>query len=532
MSPIKSGAATAFAIGMLGFAASALAASKPVTAGNPVSSGSPAVAVTGSGSAVIAWANQQDVTRNYVQYCVVLVGGKGCQYTGNLIPADSAAGVDGVQVLNDGSTIVILADVFGAAGDSAVARQYEPEQEWQSTDGGATWDQVDGGLSVANGVLNADTGPVSAVILPGTGVLGYGWDTPGTGPTFNAFPLSSPPQCSRASCGAGFARLEPASNPDQLGNEPGQFASQLGSQPGVLGVFDSLFNSGPLGCPTSFGTAYVYASGLQSATNNYNVSPGLANSAWRVPISQADCNAEHPAAGGGPSGFGLLEQSDANSTTVYHRFDQATARFDTPTVRVAKQGELYPSLSQNGSGGIYATYLLGGSGGPVTLSYSADGGNVWSGATINPNKDGGAAYLSSFVNPAGQGWAAWLDNGAVIAQSFAAVDAIKPAFLKASAQSNSKTVTLEGGCSVVPCSLTVRLSPLKHPKKTVARGTFKLTKGGYQKLVLHLKGVGKAFFSGSHRRVKVTATLTERVGTVAVGSHRTVTVKIVKSKKK
>jgi hypothetical protein len=251
-----------------------------------------------------------------------------------------------------------------------------------------------------------------------------------------------------------------------------------------------------------------------------------------VPVSQADCNAERPAAGGGPSGFGLLEQNDANSTTVYHRFDQATERFDTPTVRVAKQGELYPSLSQDGSGGIYATYLRGGSGGPVTLSYSADAGSVWSGATINPDKDGGAAYLSSSVNPAGQGWAAWLDNGAVIAQSFAAVDAIKAAFLKASANSNGKTVTLNGGCSVVPCSLGVRLSPLKHPKKTVAHGTFKLTKGGYQKLVLHLKGVGKAFFSGNHRRVKVTATLTERVGTVAVGSHRTVTVKIVKSKKK
>jgi hypothetical protein len=62
----------------------------------------------------------------------------------------------------------------------------------------------------------------------------------------------------------------------------------------------------------------------------------------------------------------------------------------------------------------------------------------------------------------------------------------------------------------------------------VAHGTFKLSKGGYQKLVFHLKGKGKAFFTGSHRRVKVLATLTERVGSVTVGSHRRVTVKIAK----
>ena len=154
MSPIKCGAATAFAIGMFGFAASAQAVGKPVRrAGNPVQSGSPAVAVTGSGSGVIAWANQVDVSHNYVQYCVVPLGGKGCQYSGSLMPADSAAGVDGVQVLNDGSTIVILADVFGAAGPSPLARKVRARA-------GVAVDQrrrqlgpaVDGGKSVANGM--------------------------------------------------------------------------------------------------------------------------------------------------------------------------------------------------------------------------------------------------------------------------------------------------------------------------------------------------------------------------------------------
>ena len=40
---------------------------------------------------------------------------------------------------------------YGSQGD------YEPEQEWQSTDGGATFSLVNGGKSVANGIINAST---------------------------------------------------------------------------------------------------------------------------------------------------------------------------------------------------------------------------------------------------------------------------------------------------------------------------------------------------------------------------------------
>ena len=81
----------------------------------------------------------------------------------------------------------ILADVFGAAGNNA--GDYTPEQEWQSTDDGASWTLQNSGLSVTSGIIDADTEPVDAVILPGTGALGYGWDTAEGAPTFNAFPL-------------------------------------------------------------------------------------------------------------------------------------------------------------------------------------------------------------------------------------------------------------------------------------------------------------------------------------------------------
>jgi hypothetical protein len=36
---------------------------------------------------------------------------------------------------------------------------------------------VNSGLSVTSGIIDADTAPLSAVIVSGTGVLGYGWNT-------------------------------------------------------------------------------------------------------------------------------------------------------------------------------------------------------------------------------------------------------------------------------------------------------------------------------------------------------------------
>ncbi len=426
-------------VAVLAFSASALAVSgTTINIGTPYESGPPSVAVDSSGTAYIAWNNEKDlspVTTNIVQYCVLPAGATACSHTGNLAPADSGAYIDGVQVLVDGSTVVILADVYGTAGSKA--GDYEPEQEWQSTDGGATFNIVNGGLSVADGILSADTGPLNAIIVPGTNELGYGWNSAGGPPTFNAFPLTSPPECSTQQCdgtpipGGGpypFAELEPNTNPDTISNAGGQFAGQSGSAPGVIGIFNTGFSNGPFACMPGSGTAYAYGNGAQSSTNNYNLSPGTANSAWKVAAAQADCNVDEPAVAGGPSGFGVLENDTAHNNIVYHRFDQTSETFDTPFATIAaNQGEQSPSVSQDGPGGVYATFLLGGGGGPISLAYSPNGGTTWIGpSALNPNTDGGAGKVTSSVSPTGQGWVAWLDNGSVYAQQFVASDATSP----------------------------------------------------------------------------------------------------------
>ncbi len=537
------GAAVVLAIAA---APAALAAGKPVNVGTPYSSGPPAVAVDTAGNAVVAWANTKDLggSLNFVQYCVLSPGATACSHSGNLMPADSAQFTDSVQVINDGSTIVILADVFGTAGTAAP--DYIPEQEWQSTDGGATFSIVNGGLSVASGILSADTVPLNAVIAPGTDVLGYGWETAGGPPTFNAFPLASPPECSTATCPAGFATLEPNTNPDQVTNGGGMVAAQAGAHPGVLGIYSTLFSNGPFACPTNApnGFAFAYGSGNQSAGNSYNISPGSPASAWRLAATQGDCGVENPAVAGGPSGFGVLEGDEAHGTTVYHRFDETQMTFaDTPMVTVSKQGELDSALSQDGAGGLYATYLNGGSGGPVTLSYSGDGGKTWAGpATLEAYN--GEADVTSSVNPVGQGWAAWLNNGSVYAQSFTAADAITPPNA-GGGSTNGQTVTLNVSCTSYPCTVTITLTapetvvvhassarvPERRGKRRTRRVTVTLA-GGRARLkhagqvTLRLSGAGRRLVRSRSGRLTVSAVLTQKVGRYSLRRRRTISLRI------
>jgi hypothetical protein len=170
----------------------------------------------------------------------------------------------------------------------------------------------------------------------------------------------------------------------------------------------------------------VYGSGPQSAANNYNISPGSPNSAWRVAATQGACGVQRFAVGGGPSGFGVLGEDEAHGTTAYERFDQSHVTFaGMPMVTVSKQPDLSPSVSQDGAGGVYATYFNDGAGGPVALSYSPDGGTTWAGPA-RLDAYNGQSSLTSSVNAAGQGWAAWIDNGSIFAQPFTAADAAGP----------------------------------------------------------------------------------------------------------
>ena len=184
----------------------------------------------------------------------------------------------------------------------------------------------------------------------------------------------------------------------------------------MLGVFRTNYSSGSLACTggSPFGMAFVFGDGLQSPSNNYNVGPGKANTAWRKGVTLADCGVDYIAVGGGPSGFGVLEDNQITGQTLYHHYDGITNTFDTVPAIVSGAGEQQPAVSQDGAGGVYATYLSGGIGGPVSLSYSADGGTGWTGpGTLSADPLGAISGLTSAVDYSGHGWASWIEDGSV-----------------------------------------------------------------------------------------------------------------------
>ena len=414
---------------------------------------------------------------------------------------------------------------------------------------------VDQGLSVSSANPSQITQPLNAMLVPGGQTLGFAWETAGGAPTFNAFPESSPPTCSEApgGCPPGYATLEPASNPDQVTNGGGTFAADAG---GVLGVFFTDFTGGPLGCSdartTPFGTAFVYGSGAQNAsTNSYNISPGQPDSAWKLATTQADCNVDYAAVGGGPNGFGVLETNELTGTTVYHRFDAAKTSFDTPPVTIDDaHGEQQASVSQDGAGGVYATFLSGGVGGPASLAYSFDGGTTWDGpATLNANRDGAISGMTSSVDGAGQGWAVWDDSGSVVAQPFDAADSVLPAALVGrTATLSAHAVKVHVRCAVVPCTLklavTVRERVAIGRRSAVARvaeratryRTISLTIASDSSVQLRrpasiavdapLSLKGKRYLARHRGRVKLRLTVTERIKGVSLVAERPINVTV------
>ena len=261
-----------------------------------------------------------------------------------------------------------------------------------------------------------------------------------------------------------------------------------------------------------------------------------------------DMSGWYAAVGGGPSGFGILEDQ-LTGQTIYHRFDAATEKFDTAPVVVADKNEQQAALSQDGAGNIYGTYLLGGSGGPVTLSYSADGGKNWSSGRLDSDSDSGVASLNSAVDAAGQGWVTWIDNGSVFAQPFKAADAIAPAAVGGGATTNGETVTLNVTCASFPCTITIVLSAPetvnvhassasiarskskkgKHRTVTLGSGKFTIKSKGSHKLAVKLSAAGRKFVRSHSGRVKITAKVSELHGKVTT---RTLELKIPKRHRK
>lgn len=188
----------------------------------------------------------------------------------------------------------------------------------------------------------------------------------------------------------------------------------------MLGVFEAFPAKGYSPCPSSAGAALVYAYAPVSASTTpaaLSTSPG-ASSPWR-PLAKVDCEGTDPAVGGGPSGLGLLETNEATPSLVQYRHFSPSSGFG-PAVTVAS-GEVASdgTLSQDGTGRIFATWLDSSTG--VVLADSSDGGARWSTPQTlfsNAGNPSGISSLVSAVDASGQGWAVYAVGKREYAQRF------------------------------------------------------------------------------------------------------------------
>jgi len=442
------------------------ALAKPIKIAQPEHFGDQSVGVDQNGAAYIAWPNQGSGGGEYIQYCLLPAAATACLRTGTLTVSGTRGGeehVERVQVLVDGSTVIVLAFVYG------VGEGYAPVQEWQAPDGSVQFSPIDAGRSVAYASIDTDSTALGAVIVPGSGALGYATVTPNSPPAFDEFPLSSPPECWAKMCPASerFAMLQtPSATP--LGNPAGRVASQLGPDPGVLAVYETLGRPGPAEGECTpphnkgFGTAFSYGNGEQTPANSYDASVGSPGSAWQE-LAKGDCEAEYPAVGGGASGFGVVEDNLKGNDTVYHAFDERNHTFDTPYVPIAQEFEENPSVSQDGSGGVYATFTAGFEG-AVRLAYSPPGAASWEGpATLA--QVSGDSQLTSDVGSGGQGWATWRVGESLYAEYFVAANALP--YVLRSVHSSSSTGSVE--IELVPDESGTGTLEVTVPTASVAR---------------------------------------------------------------
>ncbi len=413
---------------MLAIPGAALAASAPIAIGSNTirSSSQPAVAVDSAGTGYVAWLPPSTVSASTLDFCKLPVGATSCAPVAITVAAGSL--FDPPSVLLSGGDVYVFETVGGSSDDDQ-----DGMDEWVSTDGGASFTQTaDAISSLPIGNVEASMNPVIA--LPG-GAIGVGAAPPGANPEFQANSLSAPADYSdNTSATAPFATLNPSPATYSIGNEAGEFASQLTGSDGVLGVFESLPDPGLSPCPSSAPASLVYAYAPLSASATtaqveaeLNASPGTAGSAWG-PLSELDCDGNDAAVGGGPMGLGVLETDQTsllNEKVQYRRFTPPSTVGPAVTIGTGSGSSPDGSLSQDGAGGIYATWLDPNTG--VNLAYSANGGTTWDGPIVLLNSNDGALNvnsLASAVGASGQGWAVYSENGTEYAQPFTKADAV------------------------------------------------------------------------------------------------------------
>lgn len=392
---------------LLGFAGTASALSKPIKIGSNTTGlpSVPAVAVDSTGTLYAVWLDQPADTT--LTFCKVPMGTVACAPVTIQVPDPARAQFfDPPSVLVSGTTVRIFEEV-----DGAPDRHRDGYDEWLSTDGGATFTMFPYSLSWTGVGDTQGAGPMPVFPLFGDSV-GMGEISAVSNPLVQANSLVAPQDYSLATLPTPYATLSAGYT---VGNLGGEFASQLTGSTGALGVFE-LIETGP--CPSATGLVFSWA-GVTSATTDAQLN---SSSGWS-PLAALECNAEYPAVAGGASGLGVLFTNDTNlaGVTQYRKFT-APGTF-APAVTVAGGTAVQPSISQNGAGGIYATWLTNAVG--LRLAYSGDGGLGWDGdRTIAPDSNSiGVDSPASAVDAAGQGWAVYAFNGTEYAQPFVATDA-------------------------------------------------------------------------------------------------------------
>jgi hypothetical protein len=569
----------AVAVGAVALPSTAGAVSTPIQIGSYTQESHeielPSVAVDANGTAYAAW---PDLGTNLVDYCVLPDGATSCEFSGTLSPVNEPGAVYNpanfpptlsgfgrtVDLAITGNTVSIIATVIGPsiANDDGI---YTPTEEWLAPDGTANFTLVNGGNPVADPnpawPATAEGYPnrflpsymTDEVTVPGTGYLGELDFSGGGPPSLQAFPDSSnPPTCSdKTQPPCAFATLEPMSNPDPVSNYSELLERQVasattGPNPGILAEYETNYATGPFACasdgPLNLSDAYMYGSGLESPTNDYNISPGQPNSAWKVAATQIpnDCPAHSISVGGGPSGLGLLETTmGGGSSMTYLPLDSATGAFDEPAVTVDPSATAStPDIAQDGAGNLYATgfvYHLGAAGpagAPLALYYSGDGGKTWQGpGALETNVQPGFDRQQTAVGADGKGWmiittraSADGQQGGVYALEFTANDAANALAAGVSTATSPTvshgTVTVRLSCFTVPC--TVHAS-LLHSGATASRdrhvtapalgnAAVTITQHGLQTIRIPLSSAGQSALQSGGDHLPTTFSASTAIG--------------------